>query len=215
MKKRVQQRPSVLPDRPMRRTRSSIEIQKFAEEDDEDFSDIFGPASSIVEQEESVQGSEDGGLMLMSKVSGNSWLGDDEDEDDPFASMDPGWDEMDLDANIARDKHARLAQKVEELVSSLKSSEGEDILAELSEDLVSTHGATISHMNKFVANQVQLALLWEHSEVKNLIISAHGLLPILEILERCTVKSRQYMILQLLKVVNAVSSNRGEHGEKY
>lgn len=52
---------------------------------------------------------------------------------------------------------------------------------------------------------MQLALLWENSEVKNLIISAHGLLPILEILEPCTVKSRQYMILQLLKVVNAVS----------
>lgn len=40
--------------------------------------------------------------------------------------------------------------------------------------------------------------------MKNLIISAHGLLPILEILETCTLKS-QYMILQLLKVVNAVS----------
>jgi hypothetical protein len=52
---------------------------------------------------------------------------------------------------------------------------------------------------------LQLALLWENSEVKNLIISAHGLLPILEILEPCTVKSKQYMILQLLKVVNAVS----------
>lgn len=50
----------------------------------------------------------------------------------------------------------------------------------------------------------QLGLLWENKEVKNLIISAHGLLPILEILEPCTVKSRQYMILQLLKVVNAV-----------
>lgn len=38
-----------------------------------------------------------------------------------------------------------------------------------------------------------------------MILSAHGLLPILEILEPCTVKSSQYMILQLLKVVNAVS----------
>lgn len=50
----------------------------------------------------------------------------------------------------------------------------------------------------------KLALLWENSEVKDLIISAHGLLPILEILEPCTVKSRQHMILQLLKVVNTV-----------
>lgn len=40
--------------------------------------------------------------------------------------------------------------------------------------------------------------------MKDLIISAHGLLPILEILEPRTVKSRQHMILQLLKIVNAV-----------
>lgn len=121
----------------MRRARSSIEIQKFAEDDDEDFSDIFGPESSQLEKEESERGSEDGGLMLMSKISSNSWLGDDEDEDDPFASMDPGWDEMDLEANIARDRHARLAEKVEALVRELKTTEGEDKLSELSEDLVS------------------------------------------------------------------------------
>jgi hypothetical protein len=49
-----------------------------------------------------------------------------------------------------------------------------------------------------------LALLWENDEVKALIIGAHGLLPILEILEPCTLKSRQHMILQLLKIVNAI-----------
>jgi hypothetical protein len=170
----------------MRRARSSIEIQKFAEdEDDEDFSDIFGPGEQLAEKEESDKGSEDNGLMLLSKLSNNSWLGDDEDDDDPFASMDPGWDEMNLEANIARDRHARLCEKVEELVRSLKTTVIEDMLLELSEDL--------------------LALLWENAEVKDLIISAHGLLPILEILEPCTLKSRQDMILQLLKVVNAVS----------
>ena len=58
---------------------------------------------------------------------------------------------------------------------------------------------------------LQLALLWENTEVKDLIISAHGLLPILEILEPCTVKSRQHMILQLLKIVNAVGANIGVH----
>ncbi|CAJ0539035.1 Ff.00g068500.m01.CDS01 [Fusarium sp. VM40] len=136
IKKKPLSRPSVLPDKPMRRTRSSIEIQKFAEDDDEDFSDVFGPESSIAEKEESDKGSEDGGLMLMSRVSSNSWLGDDEDEYDPFASMDPGWDEMDLEANIARDRHARLAGRVEDLVSSLKTTEGEDTLVELSEDLI-------------------------------------------------------------------------------
>ncbi|KAH6604533.1 ste ste11 cdc15 kinase, partial [Trichoderma cornu-damae] len=184
IRKKGLSRPSVLPDRPMRRTRSSIEIQKFAEDDDEDFSDVFGPEESIPEREESERGSEDAGLMLLSRISGNSWLGDDDDEDDPFASMDPGWDEMDMDAKIARDRQARLAEKVEELVGSLKMTEGEDMLAELSEHL--------------------LVLLWENPEAKNLIISAHGLLPLLEILEPCTVKSRHHMILQLLKVVNAI-----------
>src|SRR6187549_2842371 len=92
MRRQAPSRPSVLPDRQMRRTRSSIEIQKFAEDEgDEDFSDIFE-----AEKEESDRGSEDGGLMLLSKLSNNSWLGDEEDEDDPFAFMDPGWDEMDL-----------------------------------------------------------------------------------------------------------------------
>ena len=192
----------------MGRTRSSVEIQKFAEkEGDEDFSDIFGSETGFTERDESDRSSEDGQqLMLLSKLSNNSWLGDDEDEDDPFAMMDPGWDEMDLEANIARDRHARLAEKVEELVRSLKTTESEDILSDLSEDLVRHHsdGHTMT-MQLTVANN-QLHLLWENSEVKDLIISAHGLLPILEILEPCTVKSRQHMILQLLKIVNLVGS---------
>ncbi|KAJ2989826.1 hypothetical protein NUW58_g3272 [Xylaria curta] len=187
MRRKPASRPSVLPGRPFHRSKSSIEIQKFAENDDEDFSDIFGPGDNFTEKAESDRGSEDGNLMVVSRLSNNSWLGDDEDEDDPFASMDPGWDEMDLEANIARDRHARLAERVEELVRSLKSTENEERLFELSGSL--------------------LELLWESSEVKDLIISAHGLLPILEILEPCTVKSRQHMILQLLKVVNAIILN--------
>ena len=83
LRKKTPSRPSVLPDRPMRRTRSSVEIQRYAEDDDEDFSDVFGPEGSNVAKPESDLGSEDGGLMLLSKVSSNSWLGDDEDEDDP------------------------------------------------------------------------------------------------------------------------------------
>jgi hypothetical protein len=186
MKRVMSSRPSVLPDRPMRRTKSDFEIEKYAEDqEDEDFSDIFGPEETLTEKEESDRGSEDGQqLMNLSKLSHNSWLGDDEDDDDPFAVMDPGWDEMDLETNLARDRHARLAEKVEDMVKSLKTIEGEDLLSDLAEDL--------------------LSLLWENGDVKNLIISAHGLLPILEILEPCTVKSRQMMILHWLKIVNAV-----------
>ncbi|KAG0652041.1 Serine threonine-kinase sepH [Hyphodiscus hymeniophilus] len=177
-------------DQSVRRTRSSVEIQRYAEdEDDEDFSDIFGNGDAIVERDESDRGSEDGvgALMLHSKLSNNSWLGDEDDEDDPFASLERGFDEMDLQANIARDKHARLCTLVEGLVSSLKVREEEDVLADLSEQL--------------------LDVLFESEEAKGLIISAHGMLPILEILEPCTVKSRQSTILRLLKVVNMIILN--------
>ncbi|SPQ21983.1 4c1c0749-3f0d-4a55-94ab-df64d9edd449 [Thermothielavioides terrestris] len=188
--------PPAEPDPPVRRARSTVEITKFAEDEgDEDFSDIFGAdGDPLVESEESDRGSETdgqvggggggGGQLILSRLSNNSWLGDDEDEDDPFAMMDPGWDEMDLEANIARDRHARLAERVEELVRSMKITKGEEVVGKLAEDL--------------------LALLWENDEVKALIIGAHGLLPILEILETCTLKSRQHMILQLLKIVNAI-----------
>lgn len=124
---------------PMRRSRSSVEIQRYAEnEDDEDFSDIFDKNDDISGRDESDRSSDDGAgaLMLHSKLSNNSWLGDEDDEDDPFASLEQGFDEMDLQANIARDKHARLCTLVEGLVSSLKTTQAEDILSDLSEQLV-------------------------------------------------------------------------------
>lgn len=181
---------------PVRRTRSQIEIQKFAEgEDDEDFSDILGPNGALVEKEDSDRGSEDGagGMMLLSKLSNSSWLGDEEEEDDPFAMMDPEYNEMDLEANIARDRHARLAERVEELVQLLKVGTeitGEERVSDVAEELA--------------------YLLHEHEDVKGLIIGAHGLLPILELLTLppdtiSTAPGRQEMILWLLKVVNKVS----------
>jgi hypothetical protein len=140
-------------DPSMRRTRSSVEIQRYAEdEDDEDFSDIFGKDDAVVEKDESDRGSEDGvgALMLHSKLSNNSWLGDEDDEDDPFASLEQGFDEMDLQANIARDKHARLCTLIEGLVSSLKVTEDPDTLSDLSEQLVSpnyTHSPYTNQSN--------------------------------------------------------------------
>ncbi|PHH50942.1 Cytokinesis protein sepH [Ceratocystis fimbriata CBS 114723] len=174
------------PDPPTRRPRLQIEIQRFAENDgEEDFSDIVGLEDSFHKDDASDRGSEiTDGRMILSKLSGGSWLGDEEEEDDPFASMDPGWDEMDLEANIARDRHARLCERVEQLVRSLQITETDDVLCDVTEEL--------------------LIMTCENPEVKNLIISSHGLLPILEILEPCSVKSRQDMILLLLQVVNAI-----------
>lgn len=117
---------------------SAVEIERYAEgEDDEDFSDMFVRESTILNGYDSVSDLQENALMLHSgKLSNNSWLGDEDDEDDPFASMEQGFDEMDLQANIARDKHARLASMVEGIVSALKTSQAEDVLDELSEQLV-------------------------------------------------------------------------------
>ena len=175
-------------DPSMRRTRSSVEIQRYAEdEDDEDFSDIFGKEQIGSDSVESDSGSEHGTLMLHSKLSNNSWLGDDDDEDDPFARLEEGFDAMDLQANIARDKYARLCKQVEGLVGSLKTSQADDMLADLSEELMD--------------------VLSESPDTKGVIISAHGMLPILEILETC---SRRDVVLRLLRVVNFIIFNNVE-----
>ena len=172
----------------MRRTRSSIEIQRYAEnEEDEDFSDVFSGTHNILEKPESEEGSEPGTLMLNSKISSISWLGDGEDEDDPFAQLEEGLQNLDLETNIARDKHARLRTDVEALVGQLKVSQDDDMLLQISEDL----------MNAFAL----------FPETKSVIISAHGILPILEILEDC---SRLDIVLILLKIVNAIIFNDHE-----
>ena len=168
----------------VRRNRSAVEIEKFAEsERDEDFSDVLGADEVVLDKSEEEDGNSagQGNLMLTSKLSNNSWLGDQDDEDDPFAQLEEGFDEMDLDANIARDKHARLRNQVEGLVSSLKTSQDDDVLEDISEQL--------------------LNIFYDFPETKNIIISAHGMLPILEILDMC---GRRDIISNLLKIVNAI-----------
>ncbi|KAK5073982.1 Protein kinase of the Mitotic Exit Network [Lithohypha guttulata] len=168
---------------PMRRTRSSVEIQKFAEnEDDEDFSDVFGhpEAAATPVARDASSGSDP--LTLNSKISSQSWLGEDGDEDDPFASLEEGLPEGDLESNIARDKHARMRNEVEMLVGQLKVvGNEEDALLQILEELIHC---------------------FEHfSETKSVIVSAHGLLPMLEILEDCT---RFDIILNLLNIINTI-----------
>ena len=175
----------------MRRTRSSVEIQRYAEDEhDEDFSELLGKANSIFARADSEKGSEGDTLMLSSKLSNNSWLGDDDDEDDPFAQFEEGFDEMDLEANVARDKYARLCTQVEGLVSSLKTSQADDTLADISEQL--------------------LEVLSDLPETKGVIISAHGMLPILEILETCRHRD---IIFNLLRIVNTIIFNDVETQE--
>ena len=172
----------------MRRTRSSTEIQRYAEsEADEDFSDVFGSSQNILEKPDSEVDSEPGTLMLNSKISNNSRRSDGDDEDDPFAQLEEGLPEPDLETNIARDKHARLRTDVEALVGQLKVAQDDDILLQISEDLMDIFGL--------------------FPGTKSVIIGAHGMLPILEILEDC---SRLDTVLILLKIVNTIIFNDTE-----
>ncbi|PLB54391.1 cytokinesis protein sepH [Aspergillus steynii IBT 23096] len=182
---RRDQQPQLRKQISVKRHRSAIEIQRFTEnETDEDFSDILGTDAVTLDKSERNRAPDPSTLMLNSKLSNNSWLGDQDDEDDPFAQLEEGLDEMDLEANIARDKHARLRNQVEGLVSSLKTSQDEDVLGEISEQL--------------------LTVFCDLPETKNIIISAHGMLPILEILDMCR---RRDIILCLLRIVNAIIFN--------
>ncbi|KAK1138651.1 Protein kinase of the Mitotic Exit Network [Aspergillus melleus] len=182
---RGDQQPQLRKQISVKRHRSAIEIQRFTEnETDEDFSDLLGTGVVTLDKSENDRRPDPSTLMLNSKLSNNSWLGDQDDEDDPFAQLEEGLDEVDLEANIARDKHARLRNQVEGLVSSLKTSQDEDVLGEISEQL--------------------LTVFCDLPETKNIIISAHGMLPILEILDICR---RRDIILCLLRIVNAIIFN--------
>ncbi|KAI9671821.1 MAG: hypothetical protein M1831_003349 [Alyxoria varia] len=178
----------------MRRVRSSVEISKYAEKvEDEDFSDVFGNDATVLTKAESESGSERGIMsMLNSKFSSNSWLGDEEDEDDPFAQLEENLDEMDMDTKVARDKHVRMCTLVESLIGSLKTSQPEDILADISEQL--------------------MQVLFESPDMKSVIISSHGLLPILEVLENCQDRD---IILQLLKIINIIILDSVEIQENF
>ncbi|KAJ5889864.1 hypothetical protein N7504_010674 [Penicillium tannophilum] len=179
------QHPQLRKQLSVKRDRSTIEIHKFAEnETDEDFSDILGAEQVGMDTAETDDSSDRSTLMLNSKLSNNSWLGDQDDDDDPFAQLEEGFDEMDLEANIARDKYARLRNQVEGLVGSLKTSQDEDVLADISEQLLTD--------------------FCDLPETKNIIISAHGMLPILEILDT---SRRRDIVICLLRVVNAIIYN--------
>lgn len=187
--------PANLFEKSVRRTRSSVEISQFFEKvEDEDFSDIFGmDGSNGLVHTESDSGSDRAMLsMLNSKFSNASWMGDEEDEDDPFAQLEENLNEMDLETKVARDKHVRLCSLVEGLIGSLKTTQPEEILEDVSDQL--------------------LSVLFDSPGLKSAIISSHGLLPILEVLEYC---QQRHTILQLLKIINIIILDSVEIQENF
>lgn len=152
------------------------ELERYTEDEDEDYEDVFGkPGSNAPEVQMHT-------LQLNTRLSKRSWLGDeDSDEEDPFAEIDEGFDEHDLETNLNRDRHARLTASVNGLIDKLEPSAPDFQQREACDEL--------------------LNIMAEAPEMQAQLVSAHGMLTILEVLES---KPSRDVIIRLLKIINVL-----------
>ncbi|KAJ7243744.1 hypothetical protein C8J57DRAFT_60548 [Mycena rebaudengoi] len=164
-----------------RRVLNETEFGKYAEDDDEDYEDVFGkPNGTMLEQPAALQ--------LTTRLSNRSWLGDDgSDEEDPFAEIDEGFAEDDLEANLQRDKYARLCNMVNQLIDELTPSAPDFQLRDACDQL--------------------LNIMTDTPEMQLQLVSSHGMLAILEVLEG---KCSRDVSMRLLQIINLlVTANLG------
>jgi len=158
-------------------SRSSQKLRLYQEVDEDSYDDAFR---------------DDQNLKLNMQHSNKSWLRDDlSDEDDPFMEISEEFGEMDLKANIARDKYARACSQLAVLINQLQPITAEDSLL----------NSCIQLMD----------LLTEYKELKNHLIIVHGVIPILETLELC---SSERVVVRLLKIVNFIIEDNKNLREK-
>ena len=171
--------------RKLQRTQSEIEIQKYAEDEGDDFSDVFGDIkghlNTTPSRAESDSGSEMSSLAMITSKMASSFTIVEEDDLDPFANLEEGLDNLDLENQVARDRDDRLTKMTENLVGCLKTSQPDHVLLE-------------------VANQL-LQVLYESPDKRSIILRSHGMLPILEILG--TIPHNE-VVLPLLKIINLI-----------
>ncbi|KAK6517241.1 hypothetical protein TWF281_003905 [Arthrobotrys megalospora] len=162
----------------------AAKIHKYTEaEEEDDFSDIFWAPDALGPKHEGT--SKKSSLVLAPKGSDlKIGLFDEYEDDDPFSELEEGLTELDLDANIARDQHARLCTEVSSHIESLKSQHTGIFLEDTTAKL--------------------LGILLDSPETKTAVIASHGLLPILEVLE--SGRNREVNIT-LLRVINALTFN--------
>ncbi|KIP02523.1 hypothetical protein PHLGIDRAFT_130695 [Phlebiopsis gigantea 11061_1 CR5-6] len=163
-----------------RRLHSQPEFGKYAEDDEDDnYEDIFDKANGTSSQPMQT-------LQLNTRLSNESWLGDD-DAEDPFADIDEGFAEEDLESNLQRDKHARLCNTVNLLIDELTPSAPDFQLREACDHL--------------------LTIIIDTPEMQSQLVSAHGMLAIMEVLES---RISREVALRLLQIVNTlVTSDMG------
>jgi len=171
--------------RKLQRTQSEIEIQKYAEEESDDFSDVFGDIRTHTNpsRAESDSGSEHSSLAMITSKMASSFVIADEDDMDPFANLDEGLDNLNLENNVARDRDDRLTKMTEALVGDLKTSQPDNELLDIADQLIQ--------------------ILYESPDKRSIILRSHGMLPILEILGTDPYPPNE-LVLPLLKIINLI-----------
>jgi hypothetical protein len=172
--------------RKLPRTQSEIEIQKYAEDEGDDFSDVFGDIKghphAALAKPESDSGSEHSSLaMLTSKLSNSLLVATDDEDLDPFANLEDGLENINLENNVARDRDDRLTKMTENLVGCLKTNQPDDVLLDIADQLIQ--------------------ILYEAPDKRSIILRSHGMLPVLEILG--TIPPND-VVLPLLKIINLI-----------
>ncbi|KAG6891524.1 hypothetical protein C0992_005059 [Termitomyces sp. T32_za158] len=173
---------------------------KYAEDDDENYEDVFGKlngscvytsrfsmdATKVLNTQYPVIGQPMQTLQLNTRLSNKSRLGDNSDDEDPFAEIDEGFSEDDLEANLQRDKYARLSNTVNQLIDELTASAPDFQLREACDQL--------------------LEIFEETPEIQVQFVSSHGMLAILEVLEA---KCSRDVIMKLLQIINQLVEDLG------
>ncbi|GFZ45328.1 non-specific serine/threonine protein kinase [Saitozyma sp. JCM 24511] len=162
---------------------SQLELQKYTEEEDEDYSDMFEG-----QQGQETIGSRSTTSLQLTRRSNRSWLGDEEgDQSDPFAEID---DELefgadDIAANLLRDKRATLCASVSRLIEKLDPTAG-------------TAGGglreTCDELLGMLEGSPEMGL-------ESHFVASHGMLAVLEVLES---RLSRDVAVRLLKIVNLI-----------
>ncbi|KAF9901450.1 hypothetical protein EC991_006098 [Linnemannia zychae] len=155
-------------------------FQDYREEDEEDFSDLFVSTEC---QNDLYQ---DEGLTLQTRLSNHSWFGNDagSDEEDPFAEVDEGFDEIDMEANIAREKYARICANIAEQFRLLENQKNQRSERQL----------------EIVCDRL-MVLLAENPNARGPMMANHGAIPLLDLIEN---GKQPNLILKLLNILNMV-----------
>ncbi|BEI80759.1 hypothetical protein CcaverHIS002_0112880 [Cutaneotrichosporon cavernicola] len=133
-----------------------LELLKYTEADDEDYSDMFGgPAANE-------DGTNTMGSLQLTRRSNRSWVDEDEEGVDPFAELEDDFATDSYEENLRRDRRAAKQASVERLIVRLETSIPAAQLKEVSEELLSTLENAPPDMQlerHFVQNRGMLALL--------------------------------------------------------